>query len=59
MRDPLLHSLITMPTETNLPPFPEDVPTHPLLVVDYQLIKQRDEKEIDVLWEAATKLGFW
>ncbi|KAF8646252.1 hypothetical protein AX16_007309 [Volvariella volvacea WC 439] len=42
-----------------LPPFPDNVPTHPLLVIDYQLLKARDEKEIDRLWEAGTKLGFW
>ena len=42
-----------------MPAWPEDVPTHPLLVVDYELIKQRDNAEIDKLWEAATKLGFW
>lgn len=42
-----------------LPPFPEDVPTHPLLVVDYELIKKGDQQEMDKLWEAATKLGFW
>ncbi|KAG6919890.1 hypothetical protein DXG01_015598 [Tephrocybe rancida] len=41
------------------PSFPEDVPTHPLLVVDYHLILARDPGEIDKLWEAATKLGFW
>jgi len=42
-----------------LPPFPEDVPTHPLLVVDYELIKAGDQAEIDTLWKAATELGFW
>ncbi|OBZ65453.1 hypothetical protein A0H81_14575 [Grifola frondosa] len=42
-----------------LPPFPDDVPTHPLRVVDYQLIKSRDNDEIDKLWRAATELGFW
>ncbi|PSR76517.1 hypothetical protein PHLCEN_2v8420 [Hermanssonia centrifuga] len=47
-----------MPGLTKLPPFPEDVPTHPLLIIDYQLIKQGDSEEIDRLWEAATKLGF-
>ncbi|KAG5652860.1 hypothetical protein H0H81_003359 [Sphagnurus paluster] len=47
-----------MPSAT-LPPFPDDIPTHPLLVVDYDLLKARDEAEIDRLWEAATKLGFW
>ncbi|GJE97255.1 clavaminate synthase-like protein [Phanerochaete sordida] len=44
---------------STLPPFPEDVPTHPLLVVDYELIQKGDQQEIDKLWEAATKLGFW
>ncbi|KAI1781594.1 Clavaminate synthase-like protein [Ganoderma leucocontextum] len=48
-----------MPGLLTLPPFPEDVPTHPLLVVDYQLIEKRDEAEIDKLWKAATELGFW
>ena len=47
-----------MPTATR-PPFPEDVPTHPLLVVDYGLIEAGDESEIDRLWKAATELGFW
>ncbi|KAH9486019.1 2-oxoglutarate-dependent dioxygenase [Psilocybe cubensis] len=41
------------------PPFPDDVPTHPLLVIDYELIKARDAGEIERLWEAGTKLGFW
>lgn len=44
---------------TDYPPFPDDVPTHPLLVVDYSLIQQGDQAEKDKLWEAATKLGFW
>ncbi|EKM57163.1 uncharacterized protein PHACADRAFT_254744 [Phanerochaete carnosa HHB-10118-sp] len=48
-----------MPGLTTLPPFPEDVPTHSLLVVDYHLIKEGDDAEIDKLWDAATKLGFW
>jgi len=47
-----------MPT-VEFPPFPSDVPTHPLLIIDYELIKKRDKSEIDRLWEAATKLGFW
>ncbi|KAI5118665.1 hypothetical protein M0805_001038 [Coniferiporia weirii] len=42
-----------------LPPFPDDVPTHPLLVVDFELIKANDVQEIDKLWKAATGLGFW
>ena len=47
-----------MPVPT-VPPFPDDVPTVPLLVIDYKLILERNEAEIDRLWEAATKLGFW
>ncbi|KAJ7452624.1 hypothetical protein FB451DRAFT_1409314 [Mycena latifolia] len=32
---------------------------HPLLVIDYQHIRARDTDEIEQLWTAATKLGFW
>lgn len=38
-------------------PFDETVPTHPLLVIDYELLRARDETELDRLWDAATKLG--
>ncbi|TCD62168.1 hypothetical protein EIP91_007274 [Steccherinum ochraceum] len=48
-----------MPGITALPPFPTDVPTHPLLIVDYQLLVQNDEDEVNKLWKAATELGFW
>ena len=48
-----------MPGLTTFPAFPEDVPTHPLLVVDYELLLKGDRDEIDVLWKAATELGFW
>ncbi|KAN0140119.1 Clavaminate synthase-like protein [Lactarius tabidus] len=41
------------------PPFPDDVPTVPLLVIDYARLQARDEQEIDRFWEAATELGFW
>ncbi|KIL71141.1 hypothetical protein M378DRAFT_64952 [Amanita muscaria Koide BX008] len=41
------------------PPFPDNVPTHPLFIIDYELIQARDELELDRLWEAGTKLGFW
>ncbi|SJL02787.1 related to oxidoreductase, 2OG-Fe(II) oxygenase family [Armillaria ostoyae] len=41
------------------PPFPDDVPTHPLLVIDYQLLQESDVGETERLWEAARKLGFW
>ncbi|KAJ7491422.1 hypothetical protein B0H11DRAFT_2009023 [Mycena galericulata] len=44
---------------TPFPPFPEDIPTHPLLVIDYERIKAGDTEEIEQLWKAATKLGFW
>jgi len=44
---------------TILPPFPDDVPTHPLVVVDYELIKEGDKNEVARLWKAATSLGFW
>ena len=42
-----------------LPPFPDDIPTHPLLVVDYELLKAGDSDEIEKLWKASTELGFW
>ncbi|KAJ7130713.1 hypothetical protein C8R46DRAFT_1168777 [Mycena filopes] len=42
-----------------LPHFPSDVPTHPLLVIDYQKLLVKDEAEIAKLWSAATTLGFW
>ncbi len=42
-----------------LPPFPDNVPTHPLLVVDYELIKAGDSQEVEKLWKATTGLGFW
>ncbi|PCH41798.1 Clavaminate synthase-like protein [Wolfiporia cocos MD-104 SS10] len=48
-----------MPGLTSLPPFPEDVLTHPLLVIDYKLLKAGDEAENAQLWKAATELGFW
>ncbi|TBU56852.1 Clavaminate synthase-like protein [Dichomitus squalens] len=48
-----------MPGITAFPPFPDNVPTHPLLVIDYELIKAYDKDEIAQLWKAATELGFW
>lgn len=41
------------------PPFPENIRTHPLIIIDYKLIEAADEKECNKLWEAATGLGFW
>ena len=48
-----------MPGAVSFPDFPDDIPTVPLLIIDYALIKAGDEKEIDRLWKAATELGFW
>ncbi|KIM64713.1 hypothetical protein SCLCIDRAFT_1212770 [Scleroderma citrinum Foug A] len=42
-----------------VPPFPSDIPTHPLLVIDYERITAGDQAEIERLWEAATTFGFW
>lgn len=42
-----------------LPPFPTDVRTHPLLIIDFELLKAGDSTELDRLWEAATSIGFW
>ncbi|KIJ24586.1 hypothetical protein M422DRAFT_119572, partial [Sphaerobolus stellatus SS14] len=41
------------------PPFPDNVHTHRLLIIDHELIKAGDCKEIERLMEAATSLGFW
>ncbi|TBU40924.1 Clavaminate synthase-like protein [Dichomitus squalens] len=48
-----------MPGLTTFPPFPENIPTHPLIVVDYHLIQAGKDGEISKLWKAATELGFW
>jgi hypothetical protein len=45
--------------DNTFPPFPTDVPVHPLLVIDYVRIKSGDEAEVKKLWKAATELGFW
>ncbi|KAF7339074.1 Clavaminate synthase-like protein [Mycena venus] len=37
----------------------KDVPIHPLLVIDYELIKAGNKHEIERLWTAGTTLGFW
>lgn len=42
-----------------VPPFPKDVPTVPLAVIDYDLLKSGDGNEIAKLWIAAKGLGFW
>ncbi|KAJ7116907.1 Clavaminate synthase-like protein [Mycena epipterygia] len=45
--------------DSTFPPFPDNIPTHPLLVIDYERIKASDAEEIERLWTAGTKLGFW
>ncbi len=48
-----------MPGLTTHPPFPEDVPTYPLIIVDFELIQAGDNDEIEKLWKAAREIGFW
>ncbi|KAI0334054.1 Clavaminate synthase-like protein [Cubamyces sp. BRFM 1775] len=48
-----------MPGLTTLPSFPSDVPTHSMLVLDFQLLRAGDQDEISKLWHAATHTGFW
>ena len=52
-------SLFSLMPGLSLPPFPDNVTTHPLLIIDYALIKENRKSEIDRLWSAATDLGFW
>ncbi|OAX37526.1 Clavaminate synthase-like protein [Rhizopogon vinicolor AM-OR11-026] len=42
-----------------LPPFPDDVRTHRLLIIDYELVKAGDKDEENRLWKAATTIGYW
>ncbi len=37
------------------PPFPDDVPTHPLLVIDYRLLQEGDAAEKERLWGSRSK----
>ncbi|KZT28362.1 Clavaminate synthase-like protein [Neolentinus lepideus HHB14362 ss-1] len=43
----------------NIPPFPDDVATEELIVIDYGLLVIGDSREIGKLWDAATMQGFW
>lgn len=56
---PIRISKQTMTPTAILPSFPDDIPTHPLLIIDFKLIQERHPQEIDRLWEAATQIGFW
>ncbi|KAI6157100.1 hypothetical protein BKA82DRAFT_994494 [Pisolithus tinctorius] len=42
-----------------LPAFPDNVPTHSLPTIDFELVKAGNQAEIDHLWEAAVTCGFW
>jgi hypothetical protein len=42
-----------------IPEWPKGLESHPLVVIDYDLIQKVDENEVDRLWKAATTLGFW
>lgn len=48
-----------MPDLTTFPLFPEGILTHPLLIVDYQLLRAGNEEEIEKLWKTAAALEFW
>ncbi|KAH9918561.1 uncharacterized protein BXZ73DRAFT_105193 [Epithele typhae] len=48
-----------MPGLTPYPPFPQDIHTSPLLVIDHELIQAGDADEIERLWKGATEMGFW
>jgi len=43
----------------NLPPFPKDVPTAPLLGIELVKLLSGDEEEINRLWNACRDLGFF
>ncbi|KIY53185.1 Clavaminate synthase-like protein [Fistulina hepatica ATCC 64428] len=44
---------------TVLPPFPDDVPAHSMIVVDFDRLAARDPDAIEQLIQASTTLGFW
>ncbi|GAB7341311.1 hypothetical protein MBLNU457_7581t1 [Dothideomycetes sp. NU457] len=43
----------------DLPPFPSDVPTAPLLRISLSKLLKGDETEVDRLWKASCELGFF
>ncbi|KAI6038491.1 hypothetical protein EDC04DRAFT_2603839 [Pisolithus marmoratus] len=43
----------------SLPAFPDNVPIHSLLTIDFKLLKEGNQVEIDQLWEVAVTCGFW
>ncbi|KAJ7573431.1 Clavaminate synthase-like protein [Mycena floridula] len=48
-----------MPVPVNYPPFPDDIPVQPLVVIDYALVKAGDPTEMDRLWQAGIEIGYW
>lgn len=59
----MVNTTTTTTTTTNdswpRAPFPEDCPTHPLLIVDFLKVEAGDLNEIDTLFTACTSLGFF
>lgn len=43
----------------NLPPFPTDIPTAPLLRISLQKLLDQDASEIEKVWRASQELGFF
>ncbi|KAI6008603.1 hypothetical protein EDC04DRAFT_2964511 [Pisolithus marmoratus] len=43
----------------SLPVFPDGIPIHSLLAINFELLKVDNQAEIDCLWEATVTLGFW
>lgn len=50
------NSDVTFP---NLPPFPKDIPTAPLLRISLQKLLDQDSSELDKVWKASQELGFF
>ncbi|KDR67205.1 hypothetical protein GALMADRAFT_80197 [Galerina marginata CBS 339.88] len=48
--DSLLH-------RDSVPAFPSEIPTHPLQVIDYDLVLKQDKNEIERFWQACRNLG--
>lgn len=46
-------------TFTDLPPFPTDVPTAPLLRISLQKLLSNDPEEVSKVWKASRELGFF
>jgi isopenicillin N synthase-like dioxygenase len=46
-------------TFPNLPPFPTNIPTAPLLRINLKNLLNQDSSEIDKVWKASRELGFF